>query len=334
MNRTGKIVVLAYPDTFVTMSDEWICRLLPLVGLGTRKYIKAGHAALVLIEDATGVARYYDFGRYITPDGYGRVRSAETDVELGIPFHMEVVDGQLKNLDRLLLWLEAHPQKTHGEGRLLASVCEDIDYQRALEHILALQDRGVVPYGAFVGAGSNCSRFVTDTILASTGDSAIVRRLRFNKRFTPSTVGNVEKAAHSVVYEVLNQEVRPFDGSAFRENLKNYFDRKPKALRQAPSAAVVDAQKLEGIGSGAWFQWVESTGEQRDYHRIRRFNDLGELDFDGVFHSTDFDPGQAFEFTYLSHCKVCHVIQGGRKIALEGMGDWATFSSMQKVRSA
>ena len=82
--------MLAYPDTFVTMSDEWICKLLPLVGLGTRDYIKAGHAALILIENRTGVARYFDFGRYVTPKGHGRVRGANTDAELEIPFKAEI----------------------------------------------------------------------------------------------------------------------------------------------------------------------------------------------------------------------------------------------------
>lgn len=65
MKNTGKIIVLAFPDTFVKMSDELMCKILPLVGLGTRTHIKAGHAALVLIENETGVAQYFDFGRYI-----------------------------------------------------------------------------------------------------------------------------------------------------------------------------------------------------------------------------------------------------------------------------
>jgi len=58
LNYTGKIIVLAFPDTFVTMSTEWVCKLLPLLGLGTRDYIKAGHAALVLIENKTGQALF------------------------------------------------------------------------------------------------------------------------------------------------------------------------------------------------------------------------------------------------------------------------------------
>ena len=53
MKNSGQIIVMAFPDTFVKMSEEFICKVLPLVGLGTREYIKAGHAALVLVHNET-----------------------------------------------------------------------------------------------------------------------------------------------------------------------------------------------------------------------------------------------------------------------------------------
>ena len=56
MKYTGKIIVLAFPDTFVRMSDEFMCKVLPLLGIGTRTHVKAGHAALVLVENETGNA--------------------------------------------------------------------------------------------------------------------------------------------------------------------------------------------------------------------------------------------------------------------------------------
>ena len=92
--------MLAYPDTFVQVTEEWICKFLPLLGLGTREYIKAGHAAMVLVENESGNAHYYDFGRYVTPEGYGRVRGANTDVELEIPFKAILTsDNSLDNLE-------------------------------------------------------------------------------------------------------------------------------------------------------------------------------------------------------------------------------------------
>lgn len=349
----GKIIVLAYPDTFVTMSDEWICKLLPLVGLGTREYIKAGHAALILIENETGNARYFDFGRYVTPKGFGRVRGENTDVELTIPFNASLSkQGVLENLDDFLLWLDAHPEKTHGEGRLLASVCDAIDFHKAESHILRLQNRGSIPYGAFHKLGSNCARFVTDTILQATSEKKIIRALRFNKKFTPSGVGNVEKASFGKVFQVFEGDIKLFEGSAFKENLVNYFSRKrnghsvyPDADIETAEEALVTrslqkkapkkAQLLTGIGGNAWFELVPSEDTlPKNHYRIKRYNDLLEVDYDGVYQSEEFDPETPFEFTYDSHCAFCHVIQRGKKIKMESGGHYARFSSSQKVRSA
>jgi hypothetical protein len=211
LKNTGKIIVLAFPDTFVKMSDELMCKILPLVGLGTRTHIKAGHAALVLIENETGVAQYFDFGRYITPPGKGRVRGALTDVELVVPVKAQIKNHQLINLNELLLWLEAHPEKTHGEGRLVASLCDTVDYDKALLYIMDLQGQGSIPYKAFGKVGSNCARFVTETILASTNNNSIIKYLKRNKKFTPSTVGNVERSAsQDGVYEIYNGCIKPY----------------------------------------------------------------------------------------------------------------------------
>lgn len=342
MSYTGKIIVLAFPDTFVTMSTEWICKLLPLVGLGTKEYIKAGHAALVLIENQSGNARYFDFGRYVTPKGHGRVRGATTDAELSLPFTAEIAeDNNLLNLDEILVWLDANPLKTHGQGRMLASVCHSIDLKKAEAFIMQLQNRGSIPYGAFEKTGSNCARFVTDTILAATDDSKIIRALNFNKKFTPSTVGNVEKAARQrAIFEVFNGNIQSFKGSAFKENLTNYFHRKKENSHQKnnPEVSVNQLhnnalQKLEGTGSSAWFE-INKMPLPENHFNIRRYNEVGEIDFDGVYFSSLFNPAQPYEFTYDSHCAFCHILQNNKKIKLEGIGSLATFNLTQKQRSA
>lgn len=323
MKHTGKIIVLAYPDTYVLHSNEWFCKVLPWIGLGTREYIKAGHAALVLIDDRTGEARYYDFGRYITPYGFGRVRSRETDAELHLPLRAEFDNGGvLGNLDEFLVWLDAHPDRTHGSGRLLASVCASVEWEKAFGFVSDLQERGSIPYGAFVRNGSNCSRFVTDTLLASNWDSSVKRLLRRNKRFTPSTVGNVEKAStDGSVFQVQNGEVRRYSGSALRENLRNYFDRKrPESDLDISFNEMLTrrAQRLDGIGSGAWFELVDDALPGGRY-RIRRYNDRGVMDHEAIYHSTELDSSRPFQFTYDSHCAYCHVVQDGKTIRLDNL---------------
>ncbi|NQX78511.1 DUF6695 family protein [Gilvibacter sp.] len=317
--QDGKLVAMAFPDTFVRMSSERLCRFLPLVGLGTRSHIKAGHAALVLIENATGKARYYDFGRYVTPEGHGRVRGANTDAELEIPFKGRFdANFNLKNTEEFLLWLEAHPEKTHGEGRLLASVCDKIDFNRAKAYIDSLQGRGSIPYGAFVKEGSNCSRFVTETLLASTQDPKIIKRLNRNKKFTPSTVGNVEQAAtESAVYQVHQGKIETFNGTAFKENLKNYFDKKHGhtsncAALEAPHDK---AQLLTGIGSSAWFDLQE--GPTRSQFVINRYNEKKTQDFSGIFTAdAPLDLQLPYSFIYDSNCEKCTVVQQQQQITL------------------
>lgn len=337
MNFTGKIIVLAYPDTFVSVSDEWQCKFLPLVGLGTRKYIKAGHAALILIENETSEARYFDFGRYVTPVGYGRVRGVNTDAELEIPFKAKLdADCSLMNIEEFLLWLDANPDKTHGKGRLLASVCETVNFELAEKYILELQQRGSVRYGAFSKSESNCSRFVTETILTSTKEKEIQKALRFNKLFTPSTVGNVEKAAtSSTVFEVQEGLVNPFNSSAFKENLKNYFHKNRPAMQEQMLPELPEnAQKLSGTGSNAWFEMIQDRLPEGLF-RIKRYNDLHEVDFDGIYKvSEKFDPSEPFRFTYDSHCGYCHVLQNDRKIRFDKVIAYKDFNSLQKVHSA
>ncbi len=337
MIGSGKLIVIAFPDTFVTVSDEWLCKLLPLVGLGTFKQIKAGHAALVLIENKTGEASYYDFGRYVTPKSYGRVRSAKTDAELKIPFKAKLVgNGPLENLDMFLRWLEGNPQKTHGEGRMLASVCEEINFKKAQNYILNLQSQGSYPYRAFAENGSNCARFVTETILTSTQNKEIIKGLNHIKRFTPSPIGNVNIAASSDVFEVLNGVIVTYKGSVLKENLTNYFYRnKSKKQEEKELPLLPDtAQKLSGTGSNSWFK-IEVVDNEANQYKITRYNDLHKVDYVGLFETKDnFDILSDFKITYDSHCEFCHVIQNGQKIKFNKVQTCPEFIELQKVLSA
>ncbi|GGX21818.1 DUF6695 family protein [Aquimarina muelleri] len=323
MNYTGKIIILAFPDTFVQYSDEPSVKFLLALGLGKDNYIKAGHAAFVLIENKTGNAEYYDFGRYITPKGRGRVRSAVTDVELEIPFKAIITsDSKLSNIEDFLLWLEANPKKTHGEGRLVASVCDYIDYEKAKKYILSIQDMGSIPYKAFGKIGSNCSRIVTDTILKSTDLIKIKKPLLRNKLFTPSPLGNVQKGAlGNPIYQVRNGNLQVYSGSILMENLTNYFDKNipetKKDIIKKQQKKIEKSSFLSGTGSSAYFKLEESL--KKNVFKITRFTEYGEEDFKGLFAAkeSEFDPKQEYNFIYDSNCFYCHVEQNGSKIKLE-----------------
>ncbi len=323
MSYTGKIISLAFPDTFVKHSDEYSTKVLLALGLGKHNYIKAGHAAFVIVDNKTGNAEYYDFGRYITPQGYGRVRSAVTDVELEIPFKAVFkTNGSLDNIEEFLLWLEANPNKTHGSGRLVASVCDYIDHNKAKNFVLSVQAKGSIPYKAFGKDGSNCSRIVTDTILAGTDYAKIRKPLLRNKLFTPSPLGNVEKAAVSnPIYQVENGNLNMYPGSVFKENLTNYFDKNIPEIKNNhvvnPIGVLKNACFLTGIGSSAYF--ALNPFPQENVFEITRYDEYGKEDFKGLFMTDDnsFDYTKKYSFVYDSNCKYCHVEQNQARIRFD-----------------
>ena len=160
MDNTGVILSLAYPDTIVMVSEEWFSPYLKFIGVGKKDYLRAGHAALVLIDKETGVLEYHDFGRYITPEPNGRVRGSDTDNELHFPIKAEIENDKIKNLDTILEFLGTHPKLTHGDGKLIASVCNAINYQKARTHITKMQNKHFIRYAAFIKDACNTSQFV------------------------------------------------------------------------------------------------------------------------------------------------------------------------------
>lgn len=338
MKATGKIIAIAYPDTFVKMSTEFVCKVLPFLGIGTKEYIKAGHAALIIIDNKTGAARYYDFGRYVTPPGKGRVRGPNTDNELHIPFKAKLdKEGNLANTGQFLLWLDAHPHKTHGSGRIIASVCDTINYNDSITYINQLQTKGSIPYGAFDKQGSNCARFVTDAILAGNHHSSISKALRWNKLFTPSTVGNVEKASlDNDVYEVINGVVEIYKGTALKENLSNYFDKKVPSGLHLQKKLIIPCHflTLEGVGSSAHFEFITNEVLPKNHFRIKRYNEQLEEDFDGVYFSNEFNSCISFDIVYDSHCAYCHILQKDKKIKLTLVASFQDFNSLRRVQTA
>ena len=68
-----------------------------------------------------------------------------------------------------------------------------------------------------------------------------------------------------------------------------------------------DSQWLGGIGAGSWFH----LSNQNDYYKIERFSEIGELECSKLFKvdNTSFDINSEYKFTYLSHCRLCTIIQ-------------------------
>lgn len=319
MNNTGIILTLAYPETIVMVADEWYSPYLRYLGVGKRNYLRAGHAALVLINKYTGVLEYHDFGRYITSQPNGRVRGKDTDNELDFPIIATIEDDKITNLDQILAFLATHPKLTHGDGTLYVSVCNKVDYNVARKHITAMQNKHFIRYAAFIKDACNCARFVTDTLIASVTNQRMKKILIKSKWFTPSTVGNVVLAdTEKMVYQVDHRgHIEEFTSTVGAINRACFLDRlhdhtpnfsgtlQPKEVHNISK----NAQWLPGIAAGAWFE-LFPTNEEFHY-QFRRISPYGNIDVDAIFkvETRDFNHEVAYEFVHYSNCKFFHVYQ-------------------------
>ena len=209
-----------------------------------------------------------------------------------------------------MLWLEAHPEKTHGEGRMIASICNDINYQKAHDYLIGLQEQGSIPYKAFGTIGSNCSRLVTDAIIKGTTNKAIAKVLIRNNKFTPSPLGNVKHGAFGKkMYTIFNGTMKEYTKSVFKDNISNFFDNSniPTLNKNKRPKEIEGAQLLEGIGAAAYFK-LELINKE---YIITRYTGSFKKDFQGTFtiDKQGFNIEEKYEFIYDSNCNYCHVKQ-------------------------
>ena len=330
--QRGALIILAYPDTVVTPTGAFYNQVLKLVGIIQENKIGAGHAACVLVDPVSGELIYADFGRYITPLGRGRIRTKRTDPEVTLPINAKwSSNGQISNIEEILIFLEAHPEKTHGDGRLVASVCYDIDFKKAHAYLIKEQDRGSIHYGPFTYGGSNCTRFVADMMIENTFNKALYRKLR-TVLPTPTTVSNVLKGKTiQEVYEIFNGNLKPYSESTI-ENFVKSFSRIKEIKKTALKCTAIgnlteperdqlpkNAQWLSGIGAGSWFVLSKEAILQKNEYRIRRIMPEGEIGFDAIFLSTnpDFNEGSPFQFIYDCNATWCTIQQNGQNIRFE-----------------
>ena len=313
MKFNGIIVSLAYPETMVSQEQFWYRPIFELVGLGKGGKIRAGHAAILLINKRSGHVDYADFGRYITKDGYGRARTKKTDPELDFGMKAEFDEfGEIKNLTGLLEHLYQYPERTHGDGPLFASYMQ-VDYQRAVRYVKELQSAQYgQAYGPFSKDSTNCSRFVRDIILYSRfqGKLSIWNRV---KRVSPSPLGNVIDYAESPIWKINGQTemISPTSRSSIVFDLfkKNEIssEERTKSKYNPPSGA----QWLNGTGAGCWFTLVK----MRDNYLIKRYDKTGQTIFNLPFKPiTKFSQNEDYKILHGTNAQVAFIKQGNKVI--------------------
>ena len=212
MSYPDFIIVLAWPEGMVIAAGAWYDKLLSING-----QYRVGHSALILVNSETRKLHYMDFGRYHTPHGHGRIRDAETDPDIGISTVADIQNGEIVNLDTILIET-ANKEANHGEGTLYANVLSGVDFKSGYKYAKLMQGKGSIKYGPFVRPGTNCSRFVSK-IIRKSGVSWLKRfRLKIQANITPSPKRNIT-IANPKFYKVDRNHCCKIN----RSKLKAYF---------------------------------------------------------------------------------------------------------------
>ena len=219
MSNKDFIIILAWPEGMVEAAGAWYDKIAAKDG----KY-RVGHSALCLISNSNKKVHYFDFGRYHTPIGFGRIRDAETDPDVDVKESAIIKNGKIVNVNKILLEI-ANNKAYHAKGNLYASIMYKINFSKGFKFAKEWQKKGAMPYGPFVANGTNCSRFVAKTSIKA--QPSIIKRLRFQFPFTisPSPKRNVS-IGNNNYYIVKNNKCITVN----KQILKAYFSGIEKSL--------------------------------------------------------------------------------------------------------
>jgi len=182
------IIVLAWPEGMVAAAGGWYDKMLSNNG-----QYRVGHSALILVNSNTNQLNYFDFGRYHSPFGFGRVRDLETDPDISLKSQPIISDNTIYNIEEILLEIY-NLKATHGHGSVYASILKNIDFKKAYKKAKEIQNMGLISYGPVVLTGTNCSRFVTTIMLASKPLWFTRLRLKYPFCLSPSPKRNISIA--------------------------------------------------------------------------------------------------------------------------------------------
>ena len=341
-------LVLAWPESW-SKAPEPIFKLMEKVGFLKSRFFQAGHAAVVLIEGKTGNVEYFDFGRYTSDKGKGRVRSMKSDpkLEMSVTGRFDN-NGKLKNLSEILVHIDSMPDETHGDGRMYVSVCKDFDFETCKSFVEGLQSMGSVDYRSFLPNSTNCAQFVADAMVAGVTCRKTKNRLRFPFTLLRATpIGNVEAISTPQNYIVSEGEITVkdrinrlqvfwlfFTGMLKNITGKNLTGRFPDNLETPIRHRNIslEAQWLRGLGEGTWLTLLPFDGEDSRY-RILGQSATGQVEYDYLADSggdeIDFD--QPYQFVYDCSRMWATVMQNNRKIIFKFQMDIAALRQTKSV---
>lgn len=304
----GIILILAYPEEMVSMIPAWYKKPLEIVGLVKNGKICAGHAAMMLIHKKTKELHYADFGRYITPFGYGRVRSKITDPELVFEYNFEVNEnGQMIDKESFLQYIYANPEKTHGGPTMYASFNEHVDYEACRKFIDDLNAEGSIIYDPFKKEASNCSRFVFDSILAGMKDAKAKKKLKKKSLLTPSPLGNVFYGCTGSVYTIKNGILEKSTKNSITNVVKHLFKNGAVHHHEMDFEVPEHFHFLDGIGDTTHIGITSRDKLSEGFIKIARITSSGQQAFDHYFDCQKANINWNEPFKFIHDCNAAWI---------------------------
>ena len=327
-------IPIAWPDQTARGDEAWMS-FFKRIGIVKNLNFKVGHAAIVLIERSTGHMRYYDFGRYLSPRGYGRARSVDFDPRLMLTTLARWDNnGELANLEDLLLELYSLEEATHGAGRLLGTISKDLSYKMAAAYADELVKMGVVKYGALAAKNNSCSRFVAQVLCKGMRASdARIKKILYPECLKASPTSNVVNAADNgqvfcFVHKQLEQwTLNRWSSLRFQIGLlkPNFFSKYANELPKdehlgflneptRPASLPEKAHWIGGLGEGCWFHLLP----EREHYVIQRFHHTGKLEYSvNAMPDTVFSMYHPFQFTFDLEYDSHQLVQAGKAISFQ-----------------
>jgi len=280
--------------------------------------MRVGHAAICLINPQTCEVLYYDFGRYITPRGFGRARSKYSDPNLSLNVKAEFdQDRNLVNVEAIAAELDSKSKYTHGAGPLVFSVSKTINFTKAKSYADEMVMKGYFPYNGLYKSASNCARYVTETMKAANEEGTVGTKLKYPLTFRPTPLYNVVAAkTEDVVYSFEGGTLQYLEKSRrhsmadlsaglLESAISKYTKQLPDDSIQGlineperPASIPSGAQWLGGLGEGAWF-----LVEPIDTHSFKgtKYDVEGSIEHEGVYVNEEIAVPAQPVITYASH---------------------------------
>lgn len=317
MSYLDTAIVIAWPQC-TARADESLVIFLRKTGLVKNLNMRVGHAAICLINPQTKEVLYYDFGRYVTPRGYGRARCKYSDPTLTIETRAVLDDeGNLTNVEEIAQELDAKVNYTHGAGPLIFSVSKTINYAKAKAYADDMVMRGYFPYNGLDKSASNCARFVTETMKAANEDGTVGTKLKYPLTYRPTPLYNVvvastedgiysfEGGTLQFIEKSRRHSIADLGAGLLESSLTRYTSKRPDDSihgeieePQRPSSLPNSAVWLGGLGEGAWFNI--NPVDPNSFEGIK-YDKTGIVEYDGVYTNSEVALPENPKATYTSH---------------------------------